>query len=455
MQKLRWAAVGVFFMYGGFINPPEFAPYDGLPSPSSSRTVTGIQIVLPLTKNRLKNRTVKKILLSAGLFCAFIVHLTAQNELEKKLQTQFVLAEDGDVIELPAGTISLSNTLWLDAKKNVTIRGAGQDKTILSFKNQQQGAEGMKITNAQNIVLEQFTIEDSKGDLIKTQQVNGLEFRDLTARWTGKPKASNGSYALYPVQCRNVRMERCTAIGASDAGLYIGQSDSVWVTACVAKNNVAGIEIENTTNAWVFKNQAFDNTGGILIFDLPGLLKKQGGHVKVYDNLVARNNYKNFAPKGNIVGKVPSGTGVMILATSDVEVYNNKIWDNKTASTVIASYFLTEIPIKDKAYNPYPSAISIHNNVYSLGKRMPTWKNKLGFLFWLKFKRNVPHILYDGIQNPAYLDADGSVKPEHRICIRSNTGGSFANLKADKKFKGISRDVQPYNCGLENDVSNR
>lgn len=391
----------------------------------------------------------KKILLPVCLLFAVVIQLIAQSDLEKTLQTQFVMAEEGDTIVLPAGTISLSNTLWLDAKNNVTVRGAGQDKTILSFKNQQQGAEGMKITNAQNIVLEQFTIEDSKGDLIKTQQVNNLVFRDLTARWTGKPKASNGSYALYPVQCRNVRMERCTAIGASDAGLYIGQSDSVWVTGCVAKNNVAGIEIENTTNAWVWKNQSFDNTGGILVFDLPDLIKKHGGHVKVYDNLVARNNFKNFAPKGNIVGKVPSGTGIMILATSDVEVFNNKIWDNKTASTAIVSYFITENPIKDKAYNPYPSAIYVHDNVYSTGKRMPTWKNKLGFLFWLKFGRKVPHILYDGIQNPAYVTAEGMVKPEYRICIRNNTEGSFANLKADKKFKGISRDLGPYNCVLD------
>ncbi len=395
----------------------------------------------------------KRLLLPAFLLLVVTYHLTAQNELEKQLQTKFVLAEDGDVIELPAGTISLSNTLWLDAKKNVTIRGAGQDKTILSFKNQQQGAEGMKITNSQNIVLEQFTIEDSKGDLIKTQQVQGLVFQDLTARWTGKPKATNGSYALYPVQCRNVRMERCTAIGASDAGLYIGQSDSVWVTNCVAKNNVAGIEIENTTHAWVWKNQAFDNTGGILVFDLPDLMKKQGGHVKVYDNLIARNNFRNFAPKGNIVAQVPSGTGVMILATSDVEIYNNKIWENKTASTAIVSYFITEIPIKDKAYNPYPSAISVHDNIYSLGKRMPTWKNKLGFLFWLKFGRKVPHILYDGIQNPAYLTAEGAVKPAYRICIRNNAAGSFANLKADKKFKGISRDVEPYNCVLDTETA--
>lgn len=385
------------------------------------------------------------------LICLKVNFLSAQAALEKQIQTQLILAEDGDVIDLPAGTIELSNTLSLDAKRDITIRGAGQDKTILTFKNQTQGAEGIKITNAQNIVLEHFTVEDSKGDLIKTQSVKGLVFRNITARWTGKPQASNGAYALYPVQCQTVRIERCTAIGASDAGIYVGQSDSVWVTECVAKNNVAGIEIENTTNAWVWKNQAFDNTGGILVFDLPDLLKKRGGHVKVYDNLIGRNNYKNFAPKGNIVGQVPPGTGVMILATNDVEIYQNKIWENKTASTAIMSYFITENAIKDTAYNPYPSNIYIHDNIYSEGKRMPTWKNKMGFIFWWKFGKKVPHILYDGIQNPEWVDSNGQLKAAYRICVRQNENGTFANLRADKLglFKGkISKNLGPYDCAL-------
>lgn len=374
--------------------------------------------------------------------------LFAQAEVEKQLQTRFILAEDGDVIVLPEGTTAFSNTLWLDGKNNITIRGAGQGKTILSFKNQTQGAEGLKITNAQNIVLQDFTIENSKGDLIKTQQVRDLTFQRITARWTGKPSPKNGSYAIYPVQCQQVRIEECTAIGASDAGIYVGQSDSVWVYKCHAEHNVAGIEIENTTHAWVHDNTATQNTGGILIFDLPGLLKKKGGHVQVWNNNVFANNYKNFAPKGNIVGKVPPGTGLMVLATQDVEIYGNRVLDNKTASTAIVSYFITENPIKDQEYDPYPAAIYVHDNTYSSGKRMPTWKNKLGFLFWLKFGRNVPHILYDGIQNPAGSGPDNLPVPERRICIGPNTGGSFADLKADKKFKGISRDTRPYDCRL-------
>lgn len=386
----------------------------------------------------------KTLLLLLSL--ASITCLNAQSAIEKDIQTRLIMAEDGDVVTLPEGHFHFNGSLSLDEKKRITIRGAGQEKTVLSFKNQQQGAEGLRVSNCSQIVLEHFTIEDSKGDLIKTMNVQNIVFRDVTARWTGKPKASNGSYALYPVQCQTVRIERCTAIGASDAGIYVGQSDSVWVSNCVAHHNVAGIEIENTTNAWVYDNYAHDNTGGLLVFDLPDLPKKRGGHVEVHHNKVEHNNYKNFAPKGNIVGKVPPGTGVMILATNDVRVHHNNVSRNRTASTAIVSYFIAETPIKDKDYNPYPSKIFIYDNLYSGEKSRPSWKSKMGFLFWLKFGRKVPEILYDGIQNQAWLNADGSLKPEYRICIGNNKNGTFANIKADKNFKGISRDLKPYSC---------
>jgi len=146
---------------------------------------------------------------------------------------------------------------------------------------------------------------------------------------------------------------------------------------------------------------------------------------------------------------VPAGTGVMVLATNDVEVYNNKIWENKTVSTGIVSYYITETPINDKSYIPYPSGVSVHDNIFSDGRRMPTLKNKLGFIFWWKFGKRVPHILYDGISNPDWVNADGSFKPSYRICIGENENGTFANLRADKlslMSDRISRDQTHFNC---------
>ena len=67
-------------------------------------------------------------------------------------------------------------------------------------------------------------------------------------------------------------------------------------------------------------------------------------------------------------------------------------------------------------------------------------KGRMGLMFRLKvrFGKNVPHIIYDGI-------TDDKVKGL-AICIRNNENQSVANIKAANKFKGISRDMSVYNC---------
>lgn len=377
------------------------------------------------------------------LASASALFATAQSDIPKRLATEFIMVKDGETITIPAGAYLLEGELWMDGKTNVTIKGAGKDQTFLSFKNQKSGAEGMKITNCKNITVEDLTVQDSKGDLIKVQKTIGISLHNVRAEWTGRPKATNGSYALYPVQCENVLIDGCEAIGASDAGVYVGQSDKIIVKNSRAYHCVAGIEIENSTHAEVFDNLAENNTGGILIFDLPGLFKKAGGYTVVRNNKVLNNNYKNFAPKGNIVAKIPPGTGLMVLGTSNVEFKNNEVRDNRSFSCVITSYHITEIPVTDKEYNPYPSNIYIHDNQFSKGKHekmMPTLKNKLGKLLFLKFGKRAPNIIWDGIVK------DDTVKPSDVICIKNNTNGGFANLDAANKFKKLSRDSKPVEC---------
>ena len=63
---------------------------------------------------------------------------------QQKLQEQFLDAKPGSVIEIPAGRHALDRVLTLRAN-GVTIRGAGSDKSILSFKNEISGPEGMLV----------------------------------------------------------------------------------------------------------------------------------------------------------------------------------------------------------------------------------------------------------------------------------------------------------------------
>jgi parallel beta-helix repeat protein len=375
----------------------------------------------------------------------------AQADFEKKIQTQMIVAKDGSTIEITEGAFQMTKSLSLEGKKNIILRGKGMDKTILNFKNQTSGAEGIRVTDCENITIEDMTVQNSKGDLIKTLHVKGITFRRVKAEWTGTPSEKNGAYALYPVQCEDVLIENCTARGASDAGIYVGQSKKIVVKNCLAIENVAGIEIENSLDADVFDNVATGNTGGILVFDLPDLVQKKGGHVRVFKNMIKENNLANFAPKGNIVGKVPLGTGVLILATNHVEVFDNQIINNKSSGLGIISYYMTENPIKDKEYYPYPTAIYVHDNTFERRHERATTKGRFGqiFRFKLKFGKDVPHILYDGIVDPNTKDASGKIKPENRICIRNNKNQTVANMDAGNGFKNISKDLSLFDCEIK------
>lgn len=383
---------------------------------------------------------VRPMLLSM-LMLLMLMHASfAQKEIQKKFQTMLIEVEDGGVVTLPEGHFQLEGSLSMDGKSDVVIRGAGREKTILSFKGQVTGAEGLKITNGKNIRLEDFTVHDAKGDGIKVQLVDGVVFRNVTTGWTGGSHEKNGGYGIYPVQCSQVLIDSCIAHGASDAGIYVGQSKYIIVRNSKAYENVAGIEIENSLYADVHDNEAYNNTGGVLIFDLPDLVQKEGGFVRVFRNVIRDNNHDNFAPKGNIVGKVPPGTGLMILATRNVEIFENKIVNNITAGTAIISYYMTENPINDASYKPFPHSIYLHDNYYERPHVRTTGKGRMGKLFRLKlrFGKNVPHIIYDGIE-------DDSMK-DRKICFSNNTNATFVNIDAGNKFRNKSRDMSQHTC---------
>ena len=232
-----------------------------------------------------------------------------------EFRQQLLDAKPGDVIQVPAGTFHFDRSLSLRAD-GVTIRGAGRDKSVLSFKGQKAGAEGL-LVNANDFTLEHLAIEDSKGDGLKVSEARGVTIRGVRVEWTGGPKTSNGAYGLYPVLCHDVLIEDAVAIGASDAGIYVGQSRDVVVRNSRAERNVAGIEIENTVNADVHGNVATGNTGGILVFNMPALTQ-QGDAVRVFANKVTANNTGNFGAKGTPVASVPAGSGVVINSNDDV-----------------------------------------------------------------------------------------------------------------------------------------
>jgi hypothetical protein len=81
---------------------------------------------------------------------------------QERLQAALIEAKPGSVVRIGAGRFELTDGLSLDVDR-VTVRGAGPDKTVLSFKGQLGAGEGLLVTS-DDVVLRGFAVEDSKGD---------------------------------------------------------------------------------------------------------------------------------------------------------------------------------------------------------------------------------------------------------------------------------------------------
>ncbi len=374
-----------------------------------------------------------------GLFSACSEQAPPEPELsfEEQLQQQLIQAQPGDIIEIPAGTHDISRGLSLNVD-GVTIRGAGMDASVLSFANQAQGAEGL-LVNADDFTIEDLAIEDTVGDALKINESNNVVVRNVRTEWTGGALTTNGAYGIYPVQSSNILIDGAVAIGASDAGIYVGQSNQIIVRNSRAEYNVAGIEIENSTYADVHDNIATNNTGGILVFDLPNLPVQGGRNTRVFNNTIVNNNTANFAPEGNIVGEVPAGSGLMVLANDSIEVFGNEFTDNDTANVMIISYYTTERPFDDPNYDPFPEEIYIHDNQFNGGGTVPDSEP----LVMLKEAtgQDIPDIVWDGITVPGK-------EANQILCLGNNGDMSFVNLDAGNGFAAPSFDPGTHSCAL-------
>jgi len=370
----------------------------------------------------------------------------AAADFQKELQLRLINAEPGEVISIPAGVHEINRSLSLIVS-GVTIRGEGMDRTVLSFKNQVQGAEGMLI-NASDFTIEDLAIEDTVGDALKVNEGKNIVIRRVRTEWTNGPDEENGAYGIYPVQVENLLLEECVAIAASDAGIYVGQSRNVVVRNNRAEYNVAGFEIENTIGADVYGNVATNNTGGILVFNMPDL-PQEGHSTRIYQNQISANNTDNFGAEGTPVASVPAGSGILINSNDKVEIFDNDITDNDTANIIISSYYSTGYQGTRETvehYDPYPETIYIYDNRFSGGGESPDGielKALKVALFGLN--GSFPDVLWDGFVNSEKTDANGHLEPEFAICIDDETV-EVLNADLANDSDNITTDSTQHRC---------
>ena len=276
-----------------------------------------------------------------------------------------------DTLQFECGYFELDQGLLIQATEDVLIKGCGKDETILSFKNS-VNVTGLEALNIRGITVEDLTILDSPGDAFKLKSVKWGTLRNVRAIWSGGgepitadnyeerihvsctnppfnegdptpdyvPSSASGRYGIYPVESENILVEGSESIGASDAGIYVGQTNTAIIRDSRAAYNVMGFEIENVQGGEYDNNLAECNTGAFLIYDLENITRY--GDTSVMINNVARNNNTyNFAHSG-LVSAVPRGTGFITLGYDNIEVLNNTFEDHSTAAVIYVSYELID-----------------------------------------------------------------------------------------------------------------
>lgn len=298
-----------------------------------------------------------------------------------------VLAAPGDVIEFDCGYFELSSTLQIINTEDITIKGCGRESTVLSFK-ENNAPEGILGVNVRGLWIEDLTVLDTGGNGFELRGVDHASLKRVRAIWssnggrespdpitadnvfandaarlkvactdpaTQDPNApendggdttspdytvspKSGRYGIYPVLSENILIEDAESIGASDAGIYVGQTNTAIIRNSRAAFNVFGFEIENVRGGEYDTNIAECNTGGFLIYDLDGL-RQYGDRSRMHGNISRNNNTYNFT-SGGFVGDVPPGSGMITLAYDRIDIFDNLFENNNTGGIIHVSYEL-------------------------------------------------------------------------------------------------------------------
>ena len=157
--------------------------------------------------------------------------------------------------------------------------------------------------------------------------------------------------------------------------------------------------------------------------------------MRVFNNKVIDNDTDNFAPEGNIVGEVPRGTGIIIMANSNVEVFDNDISGNGTVNLSIVSGDETE----DKNYYPHPKSIQVHGNRFGEGGFDPDIDKAMAGILFEVSEGDMPDIFWDGVL-PFWQMIFGQPDDE-KLVLSDNGDVSFLSLRPVRLMLSLSNPI--------------
>lgn len=296
--------------------------------------------------------------------------------LETQLPVVLATLEDGDSIDLPAGTFHFSRTLNVVAK-NIFIRGAGKEKTKLIFSQQKVGAQAI-LVRGWDIHLKGFSLFSPAGDGLVVRNSARVSLEHIHVDMNRADSSTSGAYGFYPVRSQHITMQNLSSTGASDAGIYLGQSKFAVIRDCEAYSNVTGINIENSIQVSVENNHVHNNAIGIFMTSLPDMIYPSSKDVYFIDNIIKDNNDRNFSTKGTLIHEIKPGIGLLLIATQNAYLAKNTIQEHKRKDALITDYQYLNRPPHPGTFQSAPGITMLAEN--ELGSDLATneaYENKL------------------------------------------------------------------------------
>jgi len=369
------------------------------------------------------------------------------SEMERQLQELLEKVQEGQLIEIPEGYYRLSRPLVLSHSRNVSIRGKGVGKTILDFSGMEGGKAAVCIS-ADGAVLEDFSVFNPDGVCVSIQQARNIVLRRLKlgSDSTNNPGMQSGGCRV--MKSNSLLIEQVEVSGSSEAGILVQQSENTILRNNILHHNATGIEIRNNFDTELMGNNCENNTVGILLNDLPELLPANGARCRIYNNRIINNNAPHSRGGGGLLAEIPSGTGIIILAGKEIEIFGNEISGHHTLSAAILNFLSFGKPYKNSDYDPSAGGVYFHDNRILPGKAEPDTSTSIGKRLSAYFLNDQADLLIDVSVASGGFSGQRSFRTRQAVCVRNNGAISIAGADLSDKTSVVVAVSKTYDCSL-------
>ena len=362
------------------------------------------------------------------------------SELEKKIAR----AHAGDLIDIPAGTFAIGHAVHVRAR-GVTLKGAGIGKTVLDFRRQREGLQGLEVT-APGALIADLTLRNAQGDGIVVKTGREISLRRVRVDWTGARPPDAGSVGIRVAQLQDMLIDRVEVYGARDAGLFITQARQVIVQVTSGAAATVGMVVSNCEFVDVTRSLFTHNSIGVLVLNAPNLAPAISNSVRVFKNRIVDNTLTNVTASPGVLSSLPAGVGVAVVAHDRVAIFDNDISGNGSTGVLVASYLLTNLPYQDPAFDAFAESVHIHDNRFARNGFAPGSEAlKLANSFLPP--GYLGDIMRDGFSDSFKL-VNGRLPDALRLCLHDNGAARFVDLDATEDFSRPTIDARGYDCKL-------